>query len=48
MKQIWDIFQNQILGMQWLNELIGNGLKVAGIDIREKLVQVFNFSFTIR
>ena len=36
MKQIWNFFQNQILGMQWLNELIGNGLKIAGIDISGK------------
>lgn len=36
MKQIWNFFQNQILGMQWLNELIGNGLKIVGIDISGK------------
>lgn len=23
MQQIWDIIQNQILGMKWLNELLG-------------------------
>ena len=37
MKQIWNLFQNQILGMQWLNELIGNVLKVVGIDINGKV-----------
>ena len=37
MKQVWDLFQNQILGMQWLNELIGNVLKVVGIDINGKV-----------
>lgn len=33
---IWDIVQNQILGMKWLNELIGNVLTYAGIDIGGK------------
>ena len=37
MKQVWDLFQNQILGMQWLNELIGKGLKSAGIDTGGKI-----------
>ena len=37
MKQIWNFFQNQILGMQWLNELIGKGLKAAGIDTSGKI-----------
>ena len=30
---IWDFVQNQILGMKWLNALIGRGLGLAGIDI---------------
>jgi len=30
---IWNFIQNQILGMKWLNELIGNMLTSAGIDI---------------
>lgn len=34
---IWDFFQYQILGMRWLNELIGNGLTSAGLDINERL-----------
>ena len=37
MKQVWNLFQNQILGMQWLNELIGKGLKAAGIDTGGKI-----------
>lgn len=32
-KSIWDFIQNQILGMQWMNELIGNGLASLGFDI---------------
>lgn len=30
---IWDFIQNQILGMKWLNELIGTGLSNLGLDI---------------
>ncbi|MGN1129676.1 MAG: permease [Candidatus Flemingiibacterium sp.] len=32
MQQIWDIIQNQILGMKWLNELLGNLLNACGLD----------------
>lgn len=32
-KEIWEFIQNQVLGMQWLRELIGNGLAVAGLDL---------------
>ena len=34
---IWDFIQNQILGMKWLNALIGNGLSVLGLDISSRL-----------
>ena len=30
---IWLFFQDQILGMKWLNGLIGNGLSLLGLDI---------------
>lgn len=33
LKFIWDIFQNQILGMKWLNDIIGSGLSALGLDI---------------
>ena len=36
-KAIWDFFQYQILGMRWLNDLIGNGLSALGIDISKRL-----------
>ncbi len=29
----WTFFQSQILGMTWLNNLIGNGLDAIGIDV---------------
>lgn len=32
-RSIWDFFQYQILGMKWLNELIGRGLNALGLDI---------------
>ena len=34
---IWDFIQNQILGMKWLNELIGTLLGKTGLDISSKL-----------
>ncbi len=37
MLTIWDFFQNQILGMKWLNVLIGNGLSALGLDIAARL-----------
>ena len=30
-KEIWEFIQNQVLGMQWLRELIGNGLAVGQV-----------------
>ncbi len=30
---MWSFIQNQILGMKWLNDLIGQGLSVLGLDI---------------
>ena len=32
MKNIWDVFQNEILGMKWLNRLISSGLEAIGLD----------------
>lgn len=37
MKMLWDFFQNQILGMKWLNELIGNLLSFLGLDISSRI-----------
>lgn len=34
---IWLFFQDQILGMKWLNGLIGNGLSQLGLDIDSRL-----------
>ena len=37
MKAAWDFFQNQVLGMDWLNDLIGRLLNAAGLDIKGKI-----------
>ena len=37
MRIIWDFFQNQILGMKWLNEVIGVGLSAVGLDIESRI-----------
>ena len=37
MKTLWEFFQNQILGMKWLNELIGKGLGKIGIDVESRM-----------
>lgn len=34
---LWEFFQNQILGMKWLNKLIGSGLSVARVDINGRI-----------
>jgi len=36
-ESIWLFFQNQILAMKWLNEVIGSLLTVVGLDIQGKL-----------
>ena len=43
-KEIWEFIQNQVLGMQWLRELIGNGLAVAGLDLSSRQVEA-SYSF---
>ena len=30
---VWDFFQNQILSMKWLNDLIGDALGALGLDV---------------
>lgn len=37
MRIIWDFIQNQILGMKWLNELIGNLIYLTGLDLNSKI-----------
>ena len=34
---VWQFFQDEILGMKWLNRLLGNGLSLLGLDIGGRL-----------
>ncbi|MCI9323838.1 MAG: permease [Lachnospiraceae bacterium] len=34
---LWEFIQGQILGMKWLNELIGRGLSMLGLDMEERV-----------
>lgn len=43
MKEIWLFFQNQILGMNWLNELIALLLTSVGIDINSNIGSSIQF-----
>ena len=37
LKRIWDFFQNEVLGMKWLNRLIGSGLTAVGLDTSDRV-----------
>ena len=37
LENIWFFFQNQILGMKWLNDLIGSILSNFGLDVNERI-----------
>ena len=37
LKNAWDFFQNEVLGMGWLNRLISWGLNVCGLDTTGKI-----------
>ena len=43
MKEIWMFLQNQILGMKWLNEIIGVLLTSLGLDINSNIVASIQF-----
>jgi uncharacterized membrane protein YraQ (UPF0718 family) len=43
LKAIWDFFQNQILGMKWLNELVRGGLDVLGVDTTNRWIGSIQF-----
>ena len=42
-KGVWNFIQNQILGMKWLNGLIGNGLSALGLDISNRWIASIQF-----
>ena len=37
MKAFWDFFQNEILGMRWLNQLIGSFLNIVGLSTDSRI-----------
>ena len=37
LKTIWDFFQNEVLGMNWLNRLIETFLNTCGLDTTGKI-----------
>ncbi|MEG2056192.1 MAG: permease [Clostridia bacterium] len=43
LKAILDFFQNQILGMKWLNEVLGSGLAALGLDTSNRWVGSIQF-----
>ena len=47
-KSIWFLFQNQILGMKWLNELVAKILLTLGVDVSSRIgasIQFFIYDF---
>ena len=43
MAQIWNFIQDQILGMKWLNELIGTLLTACGLDVSGRIGSSIQF-----
>jgi uncharacterized membrane protein YraQ (UPF0718 family) len=43
LKSIWDFFQNQILGMKWLNSLLGSGIEALGLNLDNRWVGSLQF-----
>ena len=37
LKYVWNFFQDEVLGMKWLNRLIGGGLEAVGLDTSGKV-----------
>lgn len=49
LKNIGTFFQNEVLGMRWLNRLIGKGLEVVGLDTSDRVggsIQFFIYDTT--
>ena len=40
---VWDFFQDQVLGMKWLNSLIGMGLSALGLDVSSRIGSSIQF-----
>lgn len=49
LRSIWLFIQDQVLGMKWLNQLIGNGLSWIGLDVSGRIggsIQFFIYDVT--
>lgn len=42
-KNIWEFFQDEILGMKWLNQLIGSVFEACGLDASGKITGSIRF-----
>jgi len=42
-RAIWNFIQNQILGMDWLNDAVGSGLSALGLDVGNRWVASAQF-----
>ncbi len=42
---VWQFIQDQVLGMKWMNELIGGGLSLLGVDVGERVGGSVQFFF---
>ena len=45
LKTVWDFFQNEVLGMKWLNRLIGNIVEATGLDSSGRIGGSIQFFF---
>ena len=50
LKTGWNFFQNEVLGMAWLNRLIGNLINACGLDATSKIGgnDCCKFNFSVR
>lgn len=45
MQAFWDFFQNEVLGMGWLNRLVGNAVEACGLDTAGRIGGSIRFFF---
>ena len=45
LKTVWDFFQTEVLGMKWLNRLIGNMVEATGLDASGRIGGSIQFFF---
>ena len=46
-KDTGDFIQNQVLKMEWLDELIGKGLSAVGVDMESRVRCNEDYTFTL-